>query len=95
MNKKIWIPILVGGALGYLWYMKNKKKNTPKTQEEAIAIATKKEEEKFTPAFKMQYEVVLPQVQASRAVKEAAFAMQDERVAKELTRMASKPPVYI
>ena len=97
MNNKTLIPLLVGvGILGFLWYKNKKRKEAmPKSVEEAVMVATEKEKEKYTPAFLAQYDIVMPPNQASKAVKKAAFEMQDARTQKELIAIANKKPVYI
>lgn len=95
--KNIIVPILVLGGIGYLLY-KNQKPKGKITDEQADKIveeATKKVEKPFTAAFKKQYQVVMPPGQASMAVKEAAYKMQDDRKVREYTKMASKPPYFI
>lgn len=97
MNKNNLIPILVGlGIVGFVWYKnKMKKENMPKSVEEAVAVATEKEKQNFTPAFLSQYDIVMPPNQASKAVKQAAFEMQDARTQRELIAIANKKPVFI
>lgn len=98
MKKELFIPVLVGVAvLGYLWLRKKRSQDVTLSkdmEERVVANETKRVTNQFTPAFKMQYEVVLPPVQASKAVKQAAYAMQDDRKRIEMERMASKTPVY-
>jgi hypothetical protein len=97
MSKKALIPVLIGlGVIGFLWY-KNKKRreSMPKSVEEAVSVATEKEKQNYTPAFLSQYDIVMPPNQASKAVKKAAFEMQDARTQKELVAMANKKPVYL
>lgn len=100
MKNSILIPLLlVGGGIALYMYIKRKggmgNKNPTEMEEKAIVGETTKVEKTFSPAFRMQYEVILPPVQASKAVKRAAYAMQDDRKAIELERMANKPEVYI
>lgn len=97
MDKKLWLPVFVGvGIVGYFWYKNKYKKNSaPKSSDEAVAMVTAQEKNKYTPAFLSQYDIVLPSVQASRAVKEAAFALQEDRTMTEIKKMESKKPVYI
>ena len=97
MDKKLWLPLLIGvGVVGYFWYKnKYKKESAPKSSEEAVAMVTEKEKSKYTPAFLSQYDIVLPSVQASKVVKEAAFALQADRKMTEINKMENKKPVYI
>jgi hypothetical protein len=97
MNKKTLIPVLIGlGIVGYLWYKNKKRKESlPKSVEEAVAMATEKEKQNYTPAFLAQYNIVMPPNQASKAVKQAAFEMQEAREQRELIAMENKKPVFI
>lgn len=98
MKANILIPVLLGIGAVYLLMRKKKKEDGTMTnamEEMAIAQETNKVKRGFTNAFKMQYDIVLPPVQASKAVKKAAYAMQDDRTAIEMERMASKPAYYL
>lgn len=97
MGNKIWVPLLIGaGVLGYFLYRKNRKdKMLAENPEMAIAEATKEEEMNFSSAFRAQYDIVMPPVQASKAVKKAARKMQDNRKVREKIKMAEKKPLYI
>lgn len=97
MDKKFLLPLLIGaGVIGFVWYKNKKKKDAlPKSVEEAVTMATEKERQNFTPAFLSQYDIVMPPNQASKAVKQAAFEMQDARTQRELIAIANKKPVYL
>lgn len=98
MDKKVWIPLVVigGGALAfYLYRMMQKKKEQSNDPSVAIAQATIEEQKKFTPAFLAQYDILMPPVQASKAVKEKAIERQDKRAQKEAERRAKRKPVRI
>jgi hypothetical protein len=97
MDNKVLIPVLVGvGILGYVWYKKKQKEYvSAKNPKVAVAEATKVEEKKYSPAFLAQYDIVMPPNQASKAVKEAAEKIQDNRKAREIINRAKKKPVFI
>jgi hypothetical protein len=97
MDKKLWIPILLGvGVLGYVWYrQKQKEKNAQNDPSLIVAEATQEEKKNFSPAFLAQYDIVMPPNQASKAVKAAAAERQAKRTERELKRMAKKKPVRI
>lgn len=97
MDKKLWIPIALGvGVLGYLWYRKMQKdKMEEANPDKVVEKATEEVKNKFSPAFLMQYDVVMPPNQASKAVKAAAQKRQENRTERELKRMAKKKPVNI
>jgi hypothetical protein len=104
MNKKLLVLLGIGALAYYVWY-KNKKDNTginvediendPKVIEAVVAKATNAEKNKYTNAFKKQFNIKLPAVQASKAVKREAFKMQDKRYAKQIMNQLEKPEVYL
>lgn len=97
MNNKYILPLLVGvGIVSYYLYRKNQKEKAKnQTPEKIVSVATEKVKQNFTPAFKMQYDIIMPPVQASKAVKEAAYQMQDDRKLTEEYILANKKPVYL
>lgn len=97
MDKKLWLPVLIGvGVVGYFWYKNKYKKNSAvKNPEQAVAAATEEQNKMYTPAFLSQYQIVMPPNQASRVVKEAAFALQEDRTMTEIKKMENKKPFYI
>lgn len=97
MDNKVLIPVLIGvGILGYVWYKKKQKEYVAaKNPDVAVAEATKEEEKKYSDAFLTQYDIVMPPNQASKAVKEAAQKIQDNRKAREIINRAKKKPVFI
>jgi hypothetical protein len=104
MNKNLLIVLGLGALAYYVWYM-NKQKNTGIKLEdienndelvnEIVKRATERERSKYTNAFRQQYNIKLPAIQASKEVKKAAFDMQDERYAKQVDRQLEKPEVYL
>lgn len=79
----ILVGVLSGVVAAYLY---NKFKNktdkrlmTDAEVKEVIADATGIEASKYTNAFLRDFEVVLPPVQATKAVKERAFKSQERR----------------
>lgn len=97
MDKRLWIPILLGaGVLGYIWYrQKQKQKAAQNDPNVIVAEATKEVQKNFSPAFLAQYDVVMPPNQASKAVKAAAMKRQENRTEREMKRMDKKKPVRI
>lgn len=79
----VLVGVLIGGIAAHLYYRgmnkAPKKLMTDAEVKEAIADATGIEASKYTNAFLKDFEVVLPPVQASKAVKEKAFKSQERR----------------
>jgi predicted negative regulator of RcsB-dependent stress response len=102
MNKNLLVILGVGGLAYYIWYM-NKKTNEDIVVEdinddvvdEVVKQATIKEKSKYTNAFKKQFNIKLPAVQASKEVKKKAFEMQDKRYARQMVRQLEKPEVFL
>ena len=104
MNKNLLILLGLGAVAYYIWYKnQNDKKgilvedieNNPKVVEAVVAKATNAEKNKYTNAFRKQFNIKLPAVQASKEVKREAFKMQDKRYAKQIMNQLEKPEVYI
>ena len=104
MNKNLLILLGLGAVAYYIWYKnQNDKKgilvedieNDPKVVEAVVAKATNAEKNKYTNAFRKQFNIKLPAVQASKEVKREAFKMQDRRYAKQIMNQLEKPEVYI
>jgi hypothetical protein len=96
MNSKIIIPLILVAGVGYYYWMKKKKKSDdPKTMEEAVAVESGKAKVPFTKAFNMQYDVQVSPAQARKSIQEEGFKMQEERIARQNERMASKPSYYL
>jgi predicted negative regulator of RcsB-dependent stress response len=102
MNKNLLVLLGVGALAYYIWYM-NKKKNEAIVVEdinddvidEVVKQATTKEKSKYTNAFKKQFNIKIPAVQASKEVKKKAFEMQDKRYARQMVRQLEKPEVFL
>ena len=79
----VLVGVLIGGIAAHLYhrgFMKAPKKlMTDAEVKEVIADATNVESSKYTNAFLKDFEVVLPPVQASKAVKEKAMESQKRR----------------
>jgi hypothetical protein len=81
----VLVGVLIGGLAAHLWHYKDwAKKSSNKLMtdselKEVIADATNVESSKYTNAFLKDFEVVLPPVQASKAVKEKAMESQKRR----------------
>lgn len=81
----VLVGVLIGGLAAHLWHYKDwMKKASDKVMtdaevKETIADATNVESSKYTNAFLKDFEVVLPPIQASKAVKEKAFESQKRR----------------
>ena len=79
----VLIGVLVGGIAAHLYYRgfmkKPKKLMTDAEVKEVISDATNVEASKYTNAFLKDFEIVLPPVQASKAVKEKAMELQESR----------------
>ena len=104
MNKNLLILLGLGAVAYYLWYNKNKAKtgiqlediqNNPTLVDKIVKKATNVEKSKYTNAFKKQFNIKLPANQASKAVKEEAYKMQDERYLKQIVNQLEQPEVYI
>lgn len=106
-NRNIWILLGIGALAYYVWY-KNKQKQdsidsidsmdiekNPIIVNEIISEANNQQKKKFTNAFLKQYNIKMPPIQASKAVKDAAFKMQDERYSKQIREQLSQPKVYL
>jgi hypothetical protein len=104
MNKNLLI--LIGlGAIAYYVYSKNKNKSqskvivppspSPIVEEVNSVTIPPKIKEQFTSAFKKQYRIKLPAIQASEEMKEKGFRMQRERFEKEDRRQMNKKKVFI
>lgn len=80
----VLIGVLIGGVAAHLYcrgFMKNPKRlMTDSEVKEVIADATDVESSKYTNAFLKDFEIVLPPVQASKAVKEKAMELQKNRM---------------
>lgn len=79
----VLLGVLVGGIAAHLYcrgFMKpSQKLMTDSEIKETIADATNVESSKYTNAFLRDFEIVLPPVQASKAVKEKALESQKRR----------------
>lgn len=80
----VLVGVLSGVVAAYLynkWFVNKapKKLMTDAEVKEVIADATNVESSKYTNAFLKDFEVVLPPVQASKAVKEKAMESQKRR----------------
>jgi hypothetical protein len=79
----VLIGVLVGGIAAHLYYRGFKKPSaslmTDAEVKEVIADATNVESSKYTNAFLRDFEIVLPPVQATKAVKEKAMESQKRR----------------
>lgn len=74
--------------------IKNVNKEIPvEIADEIVKQATDAQKAKYTNAFRKQFNIKLPAVQASKEVKKAAFRMQDKRYARQLQRQLEKPEV--
>jgi hypothetical protein len=104
MNKNLLVILGVGALAYYVWYT-NKKKNIGVNVEdiksidnevdEVVEQANKVEKSKYTNAFKKQFNIKIPAVQASESVKKMALKMQDLRYKRQVDRQLQKPPVFI
>lgn len=104
MNKKLLILLGVGALAYYIWYNNKKSKmgivvedlqKNPEFVEKVVERANEVEKSKYTNAFKKKFNIKIPANKASKAVKEAAFRMQDKRYAKQVEAQLEKPEVYI
>ena len=102
MNKNLLVILGVGALAYYIWYMNNKKNEDIVVEDinddvvnEVVKQATIKEKSKYTNAFKKQFNIKLPAVQASKEVKKKAFEMQDKRYARQMVRQLEKPEVFL
>ena len=79
----VLVGVLIGGIAAHLYYRgmnkAPKRLMTDAEVKEVIADATNVESSKYTNAFLKDFEVVLPPVQASKAVKEKAMESQKRR----------------
>ena len=79
----VLVGVLIGGIAAHLYYRGRnkapKKLMTDAEVKEVIADATNVESSKYTNAFLKDFEVILPPVQASKAVKEKAMESQKRR----------------
>jgi hypothetical protein len=87
-NNKLLFGFIAGVALVGLYYNWRNSNNikklaegtlTPKEVKDTIADATIVEKEKYTNAFLKDFDIVMPPVQASKAVKEKAAKAQKRR----------------
>jgi hypothetical protein len=85
--------VLLGiGALGVLYYFKNRKKQVkPITQGELVTMVIKEEEDKYSTPFVKDYRIVMPSDLISRRVREKGeqlragrFAIQEDKVQEPL-----------
>lgn len=85
---KLLFGLIAGVAIVGLYYNWQNSKNIkkladgtlpPKEVEKAIVEATAVEKEKYTNAFLKDFDIVMPPVQASKAVKEKAAKAQKRR----------------
>ena len=85
---KLLFGLIAGVAIVGLYYNWKNSKNLkrlaestlpPKEVEKAIVEATEVEKSKYTNAFLKDFEIIMPPVQASKAVKEKAAKLQKER----------------
>jgi broad specificity polyphosphatase/5'/3'-nucleotidase SurE len=104
MNRNLLILLGVGALAYYIWYNNKKNKtgivvedlkNNPEFVEKVVTRANDVEKSKYTNAFKKKFNIKIPANQASKAVKEAAFRMQERRYAKQVDAQLEKPEVYI
>lgn len=107
MKKNVLVLLGLGAVAYYLWYMNKKKmdankgiqlediENKPEVVDEIVKQATIAQKSKYTNAFRKQFNIKLPAVQASKEVKKAAIRMQDKRYARQLQRQLEKPEVDI
>ena len=98
--KNTWLILGILGVGGLAYYSYNKNKNTPKVIKEVDLekIANKikaSDEQKFTNAFLMQYDVVVaPKRISTKAQLEAEMLLAD-RDEREINRIASFKPSFI
>jgi hypothetical protein len=85
--------VLLGvGALGILYYFKNRKKRVkPITQGELVTAVIKEEEDKYSTPFVNEYKIVMPSDVISKRVREKSaklragrFAIQEEKIQNPL-----------
>ena len=104
MNKNLLVLLGVGALAYYVWYTNNKKNVGVKVEDiegddkvinEVIEQANRVEKSKYTNAFKKQFNIKIPAVQASKEVKKKAFEMQDKRYASQVKRQLEKPEVFL
>jgi hypothetical protein len=92
----VLIGVLIGGVAAHLYcrgFMKNPKRlMTDSEIKGVIADATGVESSKYTNAFLKDFEIVLPPVQASKAVKEKAMELQQRR--SRINPEKIKTPLY-
>jgi hypothetical protein len=101
-NNKLLIGLIAGVAVVGLyinWKNSNNIKKlaagtlTPKEVQETIADATIVEKQKYTNAFLKDFDIVMPPVQASKAVKEKAAAAQKRRYSVNPDKLQT--PLYL
>jgi len=101
-NNKLLIGLIAGVAVVGLylnWKNSNNIKKlaagtlSPKEVETTIAEATAVEKAKYTNAFLRDFDIIMPPVQASKAVKEKAAASQKRRSAVNPDKLQT--PLYL
>ena len=101
-DAKLLFGLIAGVAIVGLYYnlqnSKNIKKLADKTlapgeAEKAIVEATEVEKSKYTNAFLKDFEIIMPPVQASKAVKEKAAKLQKSRY--EINPDKLQIPLYL
>jgi hypothetical protein len=102
MNRNLLVLLGVGALAYYVWYMNKKKNDGVKVEdinndvvEEVIQQPAMIEKSKYTNAFRKQFNIKVPPIQASKDVKDMALKMQDLRYNKQMNKQRKKTPLYI
>jgi hypothetical protein len=97
MKAKSILGLAVVGAIGYYLYKMYKKNKDAKsmTPMKVVEKLTAEVKNNYTNAFLKQYDIIVPPKQASKAVEDAGFRLQEDRIIIENSRMAAKKPVYL
>ena len=97
MKAKSILGLAIIGVVGYYFYKSYKKNKDAKsmTPTKVVEKLTAEVKNNYTNAFLKQYDIIVPPKQASKAVEDAGFRLQEDRIIIENSRMAAKKPVYL